>query len=254
MSIVKTEGTVLRTFPYSETSLVVVWLTRDLGRLTTLAKGAMRPKSAFLGQIGLFYTCEILFYDRDQRDLCILRECSPLNLRPTFRRNWRACGLASYFADLLYRAGPVRGHQPGLFDFLDRSLDQIHQEPATSGLMMWLELKLLDQLGLAPRLRRCAACHRPLDGPARFDLPSGGAICKGCSGSAAPCSAPVTPDVLAVLSAWQRSSVPAGARNTRATPQQRQSMEHLLGLFIEHHLERASIHRNIALDLLCGST
>lgn len=246
----KTEAIALRTFPYSETSLVVVWLTRDAGRLTTLVKGALRPKSAFIGHIDIFYTCEILYYDRDQRDLCILRECSPLKVRDRFRRDWKGCGLASYLSDLVYRASPVRGHQPGWFDFLDRSLDLIHHEPATSRLLLWLELKFLDQLGLAPRLRLCTACHQPLAWPARFDLRAGGPVCARCAGDAPSPSAAVAPDVLAALAAWQRADVPAGPRNTRTTPEQLHAMETLMGDFLEYHLERSRAPRDSALELL----
>jgi recombinational DNA repair protein (RecF pathway) len=36
-------GLVLRIRPLTETSLIVHWLTPDLGRLATVAKGARRP-------------------------------------------------------------------------------------------------------------------------------------------------------------------------------------------------------------------
>ena len=46
--IVKTESLILRVLPYSRTSLMADCLTRDLGRVWLLAKGAQRPKSQFL--------------------------------------------------------------------------------------------------------------------------------------------------------------------------------------------------------------
>ena len=42
-------GIVLRTYPLTETSLIIHWLTAELGRLATVAKGARRPKSPFRG-------------------------------------------------------------------------------------------------------------------------------------------------------------------------------------------------------------
>ena len=55
------------------------------GPVTTVVKGAVRPKSAFLGQYDLNYTCEIVYYSRAKGELHALRECSPLSTRPVRR-------------------------------------------------------------------------------------------------------------------------------------------------------------------------
>ena len=49
MNVERATGLVLRTRPLTETSLIVLWLTREAGRLATVAKGARRPKSPFRG-------------------------------------------------------------------------------------------------------------------------------------------------------------------------------------------------------------
>ena len=59
----KTEAICLDIRPWSRTSHVVRWMTPD-GPVTTVVKGAVRPKSAFLGQYDLNYTCEIVYYSR----------------------------------------------------------------------------------------------------------------------------------------------------------------------------------------------
>ena len=81
---VKTEATCLRISPWSRTSHVVSWLTPS-GRVATLVKGAVRPKSAFLGQYDLFYRCDLLYYARASGDLHALREVTPRNLRAHLR-------------------------------------------------------------------------------------------------------------------------------------------------------------------------
>ena len=54
-------GLVLRTRPLTETSLIVQWLTPNLGRLATVAKGGRRPKSPFRGKVDLFYLADFSF-------------------------------------------------------------------------------------------------------------------------------------------------------------------------------------------------
>ena len=55
METERAEAIVLRCRPVTESSLVVTWFTRELGKLTTLAKGARRPKSPLRGKIDLFF-------------------------------------------------------------------------------------------------------------------------------------------------------------------------------------------------------
>ena len=48
-------GLILRTRRLTETSLIVHWLTAEEGRVATVAKGALRPKSPFRGKLDLCY-------------------------------------------------------------------------------------------------------------------------------------------------------------------------------------------------------
>src|SRR5476651_528649 len=73
-------GLILRTRPLTETSLIVHWLTPNFGRIATVAKGARRHKSPFLGKLDLFYLADFSFSRSRRSDLHQLRE---VNLRET---------------------------------------------------------------------------------------------------------------------------------------------------------------------------
>ena len=102
---VKTEATCLRINPWSRTSHVVSWLTPS-GRVATLVKGAVRPKSAFLGQYDLNYTCGIVYYARAHGEAHALRECFPLERRDDLRGDYAALAVASYFRALADELAP----------------------------------------------------------------------------------------------------------------------------------------------------
>ena len=251
--IAKTEATVLRIFPYSETSLVIAWLTREAGKVSTLCKGALRPRGQFLGQFDLFYTCEILYYEHDRHGLHILKECSPLEPRAALRTDWRACAAASYFADLVFRVSPSRAHHPGVFDWLEEGLDDLANEGASAACFFWQELRLLSLLGLTPRLTRCAVCGRALAGPERqavFDPAHGGAVCAHCRQGGHLNGPGLPADVRATLAAWQRARTPRAARRTRISPAQEAHIEDLLLRFLQYHLETPLRSRAVALDIL----
>ena len=145
--IVRTNGIVLAIRPWSRTSHVVAWLTPEHGVVSTLVKGAVRPKSAFLGQYDLFYACELLYYAHAQGDLHALREVTPRNLRTHLRGKWRETALAAYAADLVRGLAPPDADSADWYGFLDGFLESVRGDAA--GLVR-MEMELLRLAGLAP--------------------------------------------------------------------------------------------------------
>lgn len=251
--IARDRAIVLRYAPFSNTSRLVTWLTEHHGRVVTSIKGSQRPKSFFLGQYDLFYTCELLFYERETQQVHAAKECSPLATRDWLRADWRAAASASYGADLLARCTPLDTPLPGAFALMERFLDALQKPPSDAALLLWFELRLLDFMGLRPRLDQCMDCGRPLPEPGRFALlvpGRGGMVCKPCAGARGEPGRPVTPGVLAILLAWQQADRMEPVWRTRCAPAQLGEMAGLLGNFIEHHLDLQPASRVIALDLL----
>lgn len=148
--ILKDDAIVLRIYPFGNTSRSVVWLTRQHGKIVTLAKGSQRPGSALLGQFDLFYTCEVLFYAREQRQVHILKEALPLHTRDGLRRDWRACAVASYSAHLFNRALPLGPAPTSAFQLLASTLDHVAAHSPGPAFLLRLEALFLQELGLAP--------------------------------------------------------------------------------------------------------
>lgn len=249
----KTDAIVLRWYPVSETSRVVSWLTRERGRLATMVKGSQRPKSAFLGQYDLFHTCELLYYGRRHEGLLVTRECSPVKSRESLRTDWRACALASYLTGLVGRITPADAGHPGLYEWLDEALDDLAQQGASTAVLFWYELKLMDTMGLAPRLRHCLGCDTEIRPGARqtgFAYARGGIVCPTCRRRDGDDQVPLAPDVMALLLAWQGSASPRSARTTQCTAQQLEALQNMLGLFLGYHLDVPLVGRREALDLL----
>lgn len=248
--IVRTPAIPLLFTPVSETSRAVTWMTLEAGRLVTLIKGSQRPKSAFLGQYDLFQTCELLYYHRDREGLLITRECCTLKARDRFRTDWRGCFAASYLADLVRLCTPIRSPAPELFHFLDRGLDGLERHGPDLLYLLWLELKLLDLLGLAPRLSACADCGKPPGTGAVWSAHRGGVICAACHAATGEGGVRLPPDILAALRHWQRAGQPVLGGNTRMDPGRKLSAARILGLFLRHHLDAPLASRRIAFRLL----
>jgi len=145
---IKSEAVCLDIRPWSQTSHVVTWLTPS-GKVTTVVKGAERPKSYLLGQYDLNYTCEILYYARAKGEVHALRDSFPLKLREELRGDYRKLAVAGYFRWLMREFAPQGRDCARWYDLLAESLDGLE---ATVSALVRFELKVLDLLGLRPEI------------------------------------------------------------------------------------------------------
>jgi DNA repair protein RecO (recombination protein O) len=182
----------------------------------------------------------------------IARECSPEKLRVRFRTDWKAAAAASYCTDVISRIALPDTPQADLFHLLDLTLDTLAESGTCAEFTSWFELKLLDVLGLAPRLTHCLACGKTLEpgvDRAGFAPSRGGLVCASCRGPASDDVRTIAPDVLAALLGWQRSRHPQSAFRTQTSARQMDDIENLLGSFLRHHLDLPLPSRNVALDM-----
>jgi len=152
MNLARTTGLVLRTRPLTETSLIVQWLTRDFGRVATVAKGARRPKSPFRGQLDLFYLADLSFARSSRSALHTLREARLLESHPGLRAELIYLQQASYCAVLIEQTAEPDAPMPSVFENFSRLLGQLPKHPARPQTIFAFEMKWLQELGLQPRL------------------------------------------------------------------------------------------------------
>ena len=60
--LLKTEGIIIRKFPLNDFDLILTVLSRDLGKISCLAKGARRMKSKFSGKTELFQQVRLVAF------------------------------------------------------------------------------------------------------------------------------------------------------------------------------------------------
>lgn len=146
----RSHGLILRTRPLTETSLIVHWLTPDLGRIATVAKGARRPKSPFRGKLDLFYEAQFSFARSRKSDLHQLREVVLGETHGRLRENLGWLQQASYFAALIEQTTETETPLPEVHRIMREALAQLCQSAPASRTVFAFELKLLEELGLGP--------------------------------------------------------------------------------------------------------
>jgi DNA repair protein RecO (recombination protein O) len=147
-------GLILRTRPLTETSLIVHWLTPDFGRIATVAKGARRPKSPFLGKLDLFYEADFTFSRSRRSELHTLREVSLRETHPALRQEIRYLQQAAYCARLIEQVTEADTPLPAFHELMRSFLAALPQRPPQPRNIYAFELKLLNELGLKPDLAK----------------------------------------------------------------------------------------------------
>jgi len=152
MKIENASGIILRTRPLTETSLIIHWLTPELGRLATVAKGARRPKSPFAGKLDLFYAADFSFSRSRRSELHNLREVKLHATHGAIREDIVKLQQAAYAANFIEQATETETPLPEIFELTRNFLKSLCEQKPSAQSIFALELKLLHELGLAPEL------------------------------------------------------------------------------------------------------
>ncbi|HEY5652886.1 MAG TPA: DNA repair protein RecO [Pontiella sp.] len=243
--IVRATAIPLSIFHYSSTSSIVHWMTRQHGKVSTLLKGAYRPKSPFLGEYGLFDTSELLFFTKRMDALYTAKECALLHSRKIFRSNWRAMQAASYLTALLNKTTPENAPHPELFDLFEELLDLAEKHGQHPQFLLWAELYFCTHHGHSPSLGSCVLCHAKNE--LCFCASQGGTICQPCAKSRKLPTLPCPPDILSILQSWQKADQPAHAINTRLSGSQLTALNTISSAFMNYHFNLNPKYRNAVL-------
>jgi DNA repair protein RecO (recombination protein O) len=146
----RAHGLILRTRPFTETSLIVNWLTPDLGRISTIAKGARRSKSPFRGKLDLFYEGDFSFQRSRRSELHTLREIVLRETHSALRQELGYLQQASYCSTLIEQTTETQTPLPEIYELFRGFICALTKQPPRPRTVFAFELKLLRILGLAP--------------------------------------------------------------------------------------------------------
>jgi len=180
----KTQGIVLKTRKYSESSKLLTIYTRELGRINALAKGARKIKSRFGSSLEVFTESKFLFYKQPSAGLYVVSQSqilAPHKALYSFQDKFAA---ASVMADFLYTHTIQAEAHEELYRFFRASLKELELTEAPQNVLLSFMLKFLTVAGYGLQLKTCSSCG---SGAAesgrdcRLSAKHGGVLCEACS-------------------------------------------------------------------------
>jgi DNA repair protein RecO (recombination protein O) len=185
MPAIKDQAVALRRLDYSETSQVLLFLTREHGPRRLLAKGIKRStKKKPAAGIDLLEHGLLEFSSRAGGDsgLGMLMEWQQVNIYLGLRTGLDRLYAAQYAAEVTAGMVEEADPHPEVFDALVGLLEGLVAGGEALPLLTRYQATLLAGVGLWPDLTRCMLCDKPAP-PGRagfFSAGQGGLICRDC--------------------------------------------------------------------------
>jgi len=185
----------IRAVDYSETSQIVTLFARDAGKISAIAKGSKRPKSAFDGPIEMLAHGKIVFADSNKDKLATLTEFQQQPSLLSLHGNLFTMYCCLFGAELLNSLTHDYDPHPELFDSFLEFLQNANGLQATGdqrrdmlALLILFQLGLLKEIGLQPVLSYCVNCKTRYDiRHAKYEFyfssSANGLICRDCEAS-----------------------------------------------------------------------
>jgi DNA repair protein RecO (recombination protein O) len=199
MKLLRLRGIVIRHFPFRESSDIVVFFSRALGKVKFMARGRKRPTSQLGAPLELFSLSEVVMYYKEGRDIQSVKEAKLISSFSELTRSYDRYLYASAVCEFLDRVMAEAGISKAVFDLTGSTFELLAREPrqtlsiAFNGYLM----KALAVLGHRPTLRSCVRC-RTRENLTHFSSERGGAVCSSCARSD-PTARPLPPGHLEIL-------------------------------------------------------
>ena len=164
MSLVETEGLILKSYSLAEADKIVVLLTRDQGLVRGVAKGAKRLKSRYGGSLEPFSIVDITYFQKEERELVSIRQIELVKsffdraAEPLFLQKF------AYLTELLVNFAPPHDPNEKLYRMAKICLETAANNPtALESIALYFELWVLRLGGFLPNWSVCGECGREFD-------------------------------------------------------------------------------------------
>jgi len=177
----ETDAVVVRKRPFSETSLVVDFYTRNYGRVVALARGARRREATVKGAIEFLSAGSAVFYFKRGGSVT-LKSYEPADYLPVLRTHWRRMWAAQAIAEHLALGTAERVAEPDLYGLARVGLDACAVGVDGPSVACAYLMRALATAGVLPAVDVCGGCGAPLVGLARYSPARQVFLCAQCVG------------------------------------------------------------------------
>ncbi|WP_409228579.1 DNA repair protein RecO [Gudongella sp. SC589] len=176
----ETNGIVISGMKYKESSKILTIYTRELGKVSVLAQGALRPKSGVMASTEVFALSNWKL--RKGRTFHYIESVDLIDSFYTIRDSMEKMLFGFYALELLDKSTPMEEENVVLFELLEKFIRTMKGLKNILPLMVAYELKFSSFIGYRPHLDGCVTCGGKSSLAWEFDQTKGGLVCTNCRG------------------------------------------------------------------------
>jgi DNA repair protein RecO (recombination protein O) len=160
-------------------------LTERFGKITGIAKGALRSRKRFVNSLEPFSLVNLRFQERAHSDLAFILGADLTHGFCHLTSTLEAISHASYMVEITDGLTAERDENVAVFEHLKEGLRLLDENGVSLRFLTIFELKLLKLVGYQPVLdacKRCGGCRIPqIPALWHFSPAEGGILCEICA-------------------------------------------------------------------------
>ncbi len=195
-----TTAIILQTRDFGEADVLTLFFSKELGRMSGIAKNARKSRWRFAGHLEPLSIAELVLRPRKKDNMVWIDESWVRFAHLNLRRDINAVSWAEYFVELTCSFLPEGQPDIQIYEFLVLFFRELDTSNSTPVKLIMDELRFLGLLGYRPRFDLCPICGKELvqGETAYFDPKAGGACHPRCVASSEKGYIRLSPAALAV--------------------------------------------------------
>jgi DNA repair protein RecO (recombination protein O) len=232
---------VLDSYDHGESDKIVSFFCQGAGRITGIAKGALRSRKRFVNKLELFSFLQISYSRRNPASLAVITDAELLNGFVGLRTSFPHYQGASIVREFALLATSEKLSDDNLFRLSLWALHSLDGKEDPKTVLALFLVKLFDAIGYRPDLSKCQGCGSEYKnkGMARFNAHAGGLICSRCQGGHGG-GWRLTPGTIQMMISIQQQPLDRLGRFKMARPMQKEVLDCLYRY--GRHLFQKDIH------------
>ena len=234
--IPKTEGFVLKTFDYRETSKIARFFTKDYGKISGVLKGIRKDPRKFGSNLDQFSLNDIVYYRYSRSDLHLISHCDLKEYYFPIRKDYNRNMAAHYALELTDTIIPPEEPNQKIYTLLINYFRSLQDIVDIEKLVFILQIKMLLYSGFRPHLDSCVKTDKKISGRAYFSTAAGGLVSPQAQMNESQVTAVSHGTISSMLHIEKNQW--GHCLRLGLTKQVRKELKYILNNFLLYHLEK----------------
>ena len=176
--LAKCVGIVIRAIDYGETSKILTVFSKELGKISLMARGAKKPISKFASVAQVFTKNHYLFHIGS--GMGTLQQGETIERFRRIHEDIVTLSVVTYIAECIDKITIERQQDAPLYQLCLQIFSYLEAGYDSEIILQIFEMKMIERLGISPELSRCVNCGE-VHQYYTFSLQEGGLLCDQCA-------------------------------------------------------------------------